>query len=281
MNYFSPSTTKELFATLNNESNYYILNGGTDLMIQYNQLMLNSDYAFIDISKIKELNYINEDENNVYIGANVKYHQLEENEIIKKYFPSIAYAASEVGSRQIRNLGTIVGNVCNASPGGDLIVILHALEASVVINDEKEMLVSDFVTGFRTNALQDKQVITKLIIPKTRNYNFYQKYGVSHSRKVIISNAGIAASFNIENSKLSNVKIVFGACDIKSREIVNCNEFLNNKSSIDLNEWLSLIDVELNNLCEKKYYDLKIGHLKSCAGDLYDYIIKSLEENHG
>ncbi len=281
MKYISPSTTKELFTTLNEQSNYYILNGGTDLMIQYNQLMLNKDYAFIDISKIEELNYINEDENNVYIGANVKYHQLESSKVIKEHFPSIAYAASEVGSRQIRNLGTIVGNVCNSSPGGDLIVILHALEASVVINDEIEMLVSDFVTGFRTNALQAKQVITKLIIPKTRKYNFYQKYGVSHSRKVIISNAGIAASFNIKDKKLSDVKIVFGACDIKSRKIENCNNFLNDKSTIDLNEWLNLIDTELNNLCEQKYYDLKIGHLKSCAGDLYDYITKSLEVDHG
>ncbi len=281
MHYSNPKTVEELLDKLDTPK-YYILNGGTDLLIQYNQDQLDDTYRFIDISKIKKLNYINEDEDNVYIGANVKYHQLENSNIIKNYFKSIVYAASEVGSRQIRNLGTIIGNICNASPGGDLIVILNALQAKVVIKSKqtsREVLVSDFVTGFRKNCLQPKEFVSSLIIPKKQKYNFYKKYGVSHSKKVVISNAGIAATFNISNHKLCNVKVVFGACHLTSKQIQSCSDFFNQKSEIDLNEWLSLVDKELRNLTEQ-FYELKIGHLKACAADLYEYITKCLEEDY-
>ncbi len=280
MNYLNPKTEQEFLDLITKQNDYYILNGGTDLLVQYNEQLLDYDYTFIDISKLAELNYIEEDENNVYIGANVKYAQIEYNEIIKKYFPSIVYAASEVGSRQIRNLGTIVGNICNSSPGGDLPVVLAALDARVIVksqNCEREYDIDTFISGFRQNILNQGEYVSKVIIPKKRKYSFYEKYGVGHKRKVIISNAGMAVAFNINDSKLSDVHVVFGACDIKFRKMEACNKFLEGKTNVNLEEWLELVEVELNNLTAEKFVKIKTGHLKACAVDAYDYIIESLE----
>lgn len=279
MNYISPLNENELVDVLSKNDNYYILNGGTDLIVLLNDQVLNTNYSFIDISKIKELNYIVENDDYVSIGANVKFHQLEKSEIINKYFNSIVTAASEVGSKQIRNLGTIVGNICNSSPGGDFPAILHSLDAIIVVNSingENKYSIDEFITGFRKNILKPGEYVSKIIVPKNKEYSFYQKYGLSHSRKVIIANAAIALSFNICNQKLCDVKVVFGACGEKFIESKKCSEFLVFNTKISIDEWLNLIEEELYNICSKDYADMKIGHLKACAADCLDFINDSL-----
>ena len=281
MKYCSPKNEKELLNLFDEYSNYYILNGGTDLIVQANEQEL-EDYLFIDISKIEELNYIREDKDNVYIGGNVKYWQIIESTIINDKFNGLIQVASEIGSTQIRNLGTMAGNIANASPGGDSPVILENLDASVLLKSKKEsrvLSIDEFVTGFRKSALLDKEYIKEVIIKKDKKYSFFKKYGIGHKEKVIIANASMATSFNVYDNKLSDVKVTLGACSTKFRNNKVLSDYLENKNveQINVNEWLNLVDVELKNLTNDFFYDMKKGHLKGSASDTIDYIISVLE----
>lgn len=281
MKYYSPESELELLKMISTTKNYYILNGGTDLIVQQNEQML-EDYPFIDISKIEELNYIKEDCDNIYVGANVKYYQMIENKLITKYFNSLIMVADEIGSAQIRGLGTMTGNIANASPGGDSPVVLENLDASVKIKSiDSEVIIpiDDFVTGFRENSLQPKQYISEIIIPKKKTYSFFKKYGLGHKEKVIIANVSIAISFNIVANKLKNVKTTFGACDVKFRNIPFADKYLENKSisELKMNDWLQLVDKVLKDMTNDFFYDMKSAHLQGCAYDTFEYIKTRLE----
>lgn len=257
------------------------MNGGTDLLVQENEQAL-EDYPFIDISKISELNYIKEDSDNVYIGGNVKYWQITSSDIINEHFHGLIQVADEIGSKQIRNLGTLAGNIANASPGGDAPVILENLDAMITLNSNKGarvLPIDEFIVGFRENTLQDKEYIQQIAIRKNRKYSFFKKYGLGHKEKVIIANTSMAASFDIVDAKLKNVKITLGACSTKFRNSQSLSFYLENKSlkEIDVKEWLHLADMQLKELTNDFFYDMKKGHLKGSASDAIEYIINKLE----
>lgn len=125
-----------------------IIAGGTDLTIAMHEGEVCPD-ILIDVSRTEEMRRISESGGKIVIGAAVTFTEAENDPTIKKYFPSIARAASGVGSKQIRNRGTIGGNLANASPAGDMLPPLTALDARVVTvnskNEIKRRTVNDIV----------------------------------------------------------------------------------------------------------------------------------------
>ena len=100
-----------------------VIAGGTDLLIQYYDRLYEVG-SWLDLKNIKELKEVKINKNQMIIGAMVTHTQLEKSEDIKKYFPILSQAAADIGSPQIKNRGTIGGNIVNASPAGDLLAPL-------------------------------------------------------------------------------------------------------------------------------------------------------------
>lgn len=105
-----------------------IIAGGTDLVIGLRNGVHKPNYL-IDITKIEELRRIDEKDGKVSIGAAVTHSEIASSPVVKKYGKVLSDAAAEIGSPQIRNLGTIGGNIINASPAADTIPPLMVLNA--------------------------------------------------------------------------------------------------------------------------------------------------------
>jgi len=119
--YFAPQKIEEALEILSRYGKEIkIIAGGTDLLIQYYDRLYEVN-GWLDLKNIKELKEIKIHQNQMEIGAMVTHAQLEKSEDIKKYFPVLSQAAADIGSPQIRNRGTIGGNIVNASPAGDLL----------------------------------------------------------------------------------------------------------------------------------------------------------------
>ena len=115
--YFAPGTVGEAAKFLReNEGKAVVLNGGTDVVIQLRDRLINPAYV-VDIKRIPGLNELRfSKEEGLHIGACVNMNRLGGDENVRAYYPFLANAALSVGSKQVRNRATCAGNLINASP---------------------------------------------------------------------------------------------------------------------------------------------------------------------
>ena len=167
--YISPETSDELFDVLAKQGdNAKIIAGGTDLLVNMRAQTVTADIV-IDIKKLKELKEIKFDDNEgLSIGAAVTCMELIENEIINKHFHFLKEAALEIGSPQLRNRATIAGNICTASPCGDMSRALICMDALVEIgsgNGERIVKLTEFFKGVKKTVLDSDEVVLRIIVP--------------------------------------------------------------------------------------------------------------------
>jgi len=147
-----------------------LIAGGTDLIIALREEKLpNCLEIIIDISNLEELNHIKEEGKYIRIGSGVKHAEIAKNKLIKKYAPVLSMAASVVGSPQIRNRGTIVGNIVTASPAADTIPALIVLDSILVIRKGKEkrkMFLKDVFEGPNKVNLKSDEIVCEIYFEK-------------------------------------------------------------------------------------------------------------------
>ncbi len=214
---FAPKDLSELCYILENKGdNYYILAGGTDLIIKIkNRKIVN--YNIIEITKIEELKGFKEDADNYYIGPLMTMTEILNNEVIKENLKSLYEAAYKLGSNQIRNLATIGGNIANASQSADCVLSLFALDAKIKIlnsnEEEKIVPIDEFIIGREKTILESNEIISEIIIPKKRRINIFNKIGSRTG--VTISKVSCAMSFDLNEDGSKDTRIFLGAVGIK------------------------------------------------------------------
>lgn len=142
--------------------------GGSDLLLELDRGARTGIDTLIDLSRIDGLNEIRFDERAVRIGALVTHNQVVASARCRQVITPLAQACWEVGSPQLRNRATIVGNVVTASPANDTISALLALGATVELTSQRgirSLPVDQFITGFRTTALDPDELVTALEVP--------------------------------------------------------------------------------------------------------------------
>ncbi|MEA2022517.1 MAG: FAD binding domain-containing protein, partial [Candidatus Caldatribacteriota bacterium] len=141
--YFVPQTIKEATGILSEYGrDIKILAGGTDILVQYYDRLYEIN-SWMDLRNVQVLKNIEINNNHMVIGAMATQKQLEMSGEIQGYFPVLSQAAADIGSPQIRNRGTIGGNIVNASPAGDLLPPLMAYQAQFkLVSAKKEMSIS-------------------------------------------------------------------------------------------------------------------------------------------
>lgn len=192
-----------------------IIAGGTDLMLEIERGVRPGIDHLIDITRVKELNQIYQDEHGlIHIGAVVTHTQcLMSTMIQQKAFP-LAQACWQVGSPQIRNRGTIAGNIITASPANDTIAPLIAMNARVVlrsINHLREIPLHEFYTGVRKTVMQDDEMLTEIIIPplKVDQHGLFLKSGLRKAQAISVVNLAIV--LGLAGDEIQTVSITLGA----------------------------------------------------------------------
>lgn len=185
-----------------------VYNGGTDIVIQLRDRLIAPDYV-MDVKKIPGLHEITfSEKEGLFIGACVTMNEIGGNEAVRAHYPFLAEAALSVGSKQVRNRATSVGNIVNASPLCDTGTPLYAADAVMCLegsNGKREVPIREFITFVRRTVLQKDEIVTGIKVPYDKDLcGIFTK--VARRREVDLSTicATVARSGN-------EWKLAFGA----------------------------------------------------------------------
>ena len=190
------------------------LSGGTDVAVRLKEGLVKEDVV-VDLSRVTELRFVREESGVVHVGACATHADLSASPIVRQHGCALALAASRVGGPQIRNMGTVGGNVANASPAGDTIPALIVLDAVVSIASHKgirEVPIIDFFTGPGRSVLAAEELVTELHFPATGSGELTGFGKLGARQAMTISTANVAFYFRIgDNHRIVEARIAFGS----------------------------------------------------------------------
>ncbi len=180
-----------------------IIAGGTDLLIELRKPDAKVPKAVIDVTRMSELQGIREEGDSVVLGALATHTEILRSEILRNHAPLLCRAASAIGSPQIRNRGTVGGNIMNAATCADLVPPLIALDADVTLKSASDMrtlkLSEFFVKPYATSARPD-EILVDIRFPKLPHEAFTSFVKLGRRNAVSISRLSVAAILVLEKS---------------------------------------------------------------------------------
>ncbi|WP_067215420.1 xanthine dehydrogenase small subunit [Marinomonas gallaica] len=204
-----PTNDDELLAQLQRFPDAKLVAGGTDLSLSITQ-QLQQPETLIYSGRVQELMQIEESASTLKIGAAVTYSAMQSS--LHKYFISFADMLERLGSLQVRNQGTLGGNVANASPIGDTPPVLLALDATIHVrspNGRETFPINTFFTGYRQTKLPASGFIESIEIPLQPECQLYV-YKISKRLDDDISAVCAAFSIALKDGKVNDVRLGFG-----------------------------------------------------------------------
>ena len=194
------------------ENNGHYIAGGTFTMVEVNADRFHPQ-CLIDLSLCDELYGVREQEDFVEVGALMTFTQIEKHELLNELYPALTKAAAEVGGPQVRNRGTIGGNICAASPAADIATPLLALEAIVRVtgaDGEREIAVKDLFLAPKKTCLNTDEIVTAIVIPKPAGSSGFRKVGKRNA--LAVSSINMALAGKTEKGVFTQLKIAAGSC---------------------------------------------------------------------
>ena len=215
--YLAPKTIDEALDLLDKykDENIKILAGGTDLLVKMKTIDLKIDYL-INIKNIPELNFVDTNQG-LRIGAITPLSRIIREEKVKMKYSALYEGIMSMAAPAIRNMGTMAGNLGNASPAADTIPPLIAYGAEVKLQSkrgERTVLVEDFIIGVGKTIMKPDELITEIIIPKI-NKNTGSAFLKKSRVKADLSKINLAIYLEREGNICKDCKIVFGSVAIK------------------------------------------------------------------
>ena len=142
--------------------------GGTDVMVRITGEIGEPPRRMVDLSRLRELRGIAVDRGEVVIGALTTYTEIRRSSVCREHLPALVEAAATIGAAQIQNRGTVGGNAANASPAGDTLPVLLALDAVFDLSGargERPVPANAFWVAYRRTALAPDELILRVRIP--------------------------------------------------------------------------------------------------------------------
>ena len=216
--YLAPKTLNEALSLLEKykDKSARILAGGTDLLVKMKTIDLKTDYL-INVKNIPELNFI-DTADGLKIGAAVPLSHIERIEKVKEKYPALYEGIKSMAAIAVRNMGTIAGNICNASPAADTVPSLIAYGAKVKLvskRGERTVLVEDFIAGVGKTIIGSDELITQVNIPEM-NKNSGSAFSKKGRVKADIAKINLAVYLEREGSICKDCKIVLGSVAVKA-----------------------------------------------------------------
>jgi len=192
MEFYSPDTWQEALEIKASHTGVRPIAGGTDMMVE-----LNFDHdrpgAVMDLTRVPELQEWVREDGRLRVGAGVTYTRIIAE--LGDRLPGLAMASRTVGSPQIRNRGTVGGNLGTASPAGDGLPPLYASDAEVELastGGRRRIPVTEFVTGPKRNQLGPDELISAFYIPEAAGPQQYAKIGTRNAMVIAVCAFGLA-----------------------------------------------------------------------------------------
>ena len=188
-----PDTVDAAVSALASDPVSTVLAGGTDLMVEVNDGHRRPDRSVVVVNRIPELRSWRRsaDASSVSIGAAVSWTELVDGPLAAMV-PALAQASRTVGSPQIRNVGTLGGNLATCSPAGDGLPVLSALGATVElasVSGRRSLPVADFMLGVKRTALGPGEIIVSITLPVVDGWQGYAKVGVRNAMVIAVASA--------------------------------------------------------------------------------------------
>jgi len=223
-NVLLPRSLCELWRYWEDEPAATVYAGGTDLLVKMRRGTINAS-SLICLERIEELQGVEEEGDFIRIGACATHAHLLESSLVQKHLPSLARALEVLGSPPIRNMGTIGGNICTASPAGDTLPPLYALDAEVELcqrDGVRRLTVKDFLVGPGQTRLDQGEVLTAIWVPKADEYNLQHYEKVGQRNALAISIVSLASLVCLSSAGLvEKVRLAWGGV---GPTIVTCPE---------------------------------------------------------
>lgn len=224
--YWQPDTMEkmeELLGRLTDKS--VILAGGTDLLIKIRERQPEID-GYLSLCRLKELKKIEEQDGFLKIGAMVTHTQAAENSLIQKYFRALSMACLKVGSQQVRNKGTLAGNIMNGSVAGDMIPCIWNFHGELEFlspQGYERIHIKEYLEKGGKKWAGCQKLLTAIYLPLNRTEEGSTDscfYKLGSRTEVTIAQISLCAVWKNKKGRKTDVELVMGAVDTMP---VNCS----------------------------------------------------------
>lgn len=241
--YHKPSSLKEACQILNESPDGVPLAGGTDLLVEMKRGLRHHEDV-VSLAEIRDLKRITGDAENLIIGAGVTHNMLIASSPVNKDFPAIAEAASKIGTEQIRNVGTVGGNLCTGASCCDMAPILMAYDASLEIeslDSVRTVSLRNFFISHKETRIKKGEILTRIKISRNMvgRGASYEKFGLREAASISVASA--AAVVEIHDEICSDACIVIGAVAPTPKVSDKAISFLRGKKISELSKDSSLL----------------------------------------
>lgn len=189
---FLPTRLDEALDVLGEHPGAQVLAGGTDFMVEVNFAQRQVDDV-VALRKVEELRGWARDGTDVVLRSGLTYTEMQHPDLVS-LAPALAQAARTVGSPQIRNVATLGGNLGTASPAGDTLPVLAALDARIEVSSKgetRELGIDELVVGPKQHTLRTGELITAVRVPSARGPQEFLKVGMRNAMVIAVCNVAV------------------------------------------------------------------------------------------
>jgi len=237
-NYYKPSSIQEACRILSESSDGAPLAGGTDLLVEMKQGLRHHE-DIVSLAAIEGLRFIHHDADSLIIGAGVTHNDVAASPIVMELHPAIAEAAVKIGTDQIRNTGTIGGNLCTGASCCDMAPILIALDATAEIKSSvaaRTVSLDEFFISHKETRIRKGEIMTRIIVPRAVDgaVACFEKFGIREAASISV--ASVAAAIRVSHGFCAGARVVIGAVAPIPKLSTGANEVLMKKQISELSE---------------------------------------------
>jgi len=236
INLHFPQDLAEALGLLQELEDALILAGGTDLLVDYKQGLVQINHL-ISLQGIRELKEIVNRNNNIRIGAMVTPSEIISHPLLNEYIPALVQAARSMASSQIRSLATIGGNIASGVPSADFPPALMAADAAVELRcsqSRRKVSLLEFFTGPRDTVCREEELLTAILIavPPPKTGISFQKFTLREANALAVASA--ASRLTLKSEKINKATVILGAVAPTPLVANKTSEFLSGKEPSEI-----------------------------------------------
>jgi len=207
-----PKKEDQLFSLMEG-SEYHLLAGGTDLFVKIEKGLIEPG-QIIDLTEVLDGPKFRERSDEVEIRATTTHGDLARSSLIGEEFPVLARSAGAVGGTQLRNMATVGGNICNASPSADTLIALYLLDAEVNLMSRegpRSLSIKNFITGPGETRLRRGEYLKSITVPRLAGEfsHFFKKVGRRNALDISVCSMGFLLKET--ESIIESIRLAYGA----------------------------------------------------------------------
>jgi xanthine dehydrogenase small subunit len=233
--FFNPVTVEEAVKFRKENETAVIVSGGTDISVQLNKKMRDPQ-IILSVGSIDQLNELKIENETLVAGAKISLSQIEA--FIENRVPEFYNILKVFGSPQIKNAGTLAGNIANASPIADTIPFLFVMNAEIEltgVNSVRKVNINNFYKGYKVLDMKPDEIITRVFVPLDKPDETLKLYKVSKRKDLDISTFTTAILMKEQAGKIENINIAFGGVAATVLRLPETETFLKGKYFTEAN----------------------------------------------